>query len=89
MSALYAHFQLGQPIRQAIEQLSFRYLHIKTSKTGVLDHVFETYLRTAEPEGISFLDWVTSEAYDAEALTREFHAGWWGNLLADRILGRE
>ncbi|QUD87214.1 fused DSP-PTPase phosphatase/NAD kinase-like protein [Phenylobacterium montanum] len=89
MSVLYAHFQLGWPISQAVEQLSFRYLHMKTSKTGVLDHVFATYLSEAEPRGISFLDWVMSDAYDADALTREFHAGWWGNLLADKILRRE
>ena len=89
MSALYAHFQMGQPIEQAIEQLSFRYLHLKSSKTGVLDHLFLTYLRDAAPKGVSFIDWVSSEAYDPAALTREFHAGWWGNLLADKILRRE
>ena len=89
MSALYAHFQMGQPIEQAIEQLSFRYLHLKSSKPGVLDHLFLTYLRDAAPKGVSFIDWVSSEAYDPAALTREFHAGWWGNLLADKILRRE
>ncbi len=89
MSVLYAHFQLGQPIEQAIEQLGLRYLHLKSSKTGVLDHVFDTYLRDIQPKGIGFLDWIESDAYDAAALTREFHAGWWGALLADKILRRE
>ncbi len=89
MSVLYAHFQLGQPIEQAIEQLGLRYLHLKSSRTGVLDRVFTTYLEDIAPTGISFIDWVQSDAYDAPALTRAFHAGWWGNLLADKILRRE
>jgi protein tyrosine/serine phosphatase len=89
MSVLYAHFQLGQPIGQAMEQLGLRYLHLKSSKTGVLDYVFVRYLEDAAPQGVSFIDWVQSDAYDAPAMTREFHAGWWGNLLADKILRRE
>jgi len=89
MSVLYAHFQLGQPIAQAIQQLGLRYLHLKSSRTGVLDHVFLTYLEQVAPTGVSFIDWVQSDAYDAPKLTREFHAGWWGNLLADKILRRE
>jgi protein tyrosine/serine phosphatase len=89
MSTLYAHFQLGQPIQQAMRQLDLRYLHLRSSRTGVLDHVFLTYLEKVEPTGVSFVDWVQSDAYDAPSLTREFHAGWWGNLLADKILRRE
>ncbi len=89
MSVLYAHFQLGQPIEQAARQLSFRYLHLKTGRTGVLDEVFALYLREIAPQGISFLAWIESDAYDPEAITRDFHASWWGNLLADRILRRE
>jgi len=89
MSVLYAHFQLGQPIEQAARQLSFRYLHMKTGRTGVLDAVFEIYLRDIAPTGQSFLQWVESDAYDPAAITHDFHAGWWGNLLVDRILRRE
>ena len=60
MSVLYCHFRLGQPIRQAIGQLSPRYLHVKAGKTGVLDYIFERYLAEAEPKGMSFIDWVQS-----------------------------
>jgi protein tyrosine/serine phosphatase len=38
MSVLYSHFRLGQPIREAMKQLSLRYLHVKAGKTGVLDY---------------------------------------------------
>jgi hypothetical protein len=30
-----------------MEQLSFKYLHIKQGKTGVLDYTFERYLTDA------------------------------------------
>ena len=89
MSALYAYFQLGQPIEQAARQLSLRYLHMKTGRTGVLDELFALYLRDIAPKGVSFLAWVESDAYDPQAITRDFHAGWWGNLLVDKILRRE
>src|SRR6185503_10431006 len=49
MSVLYMHFRKGLPIREALAQLSLKYLHIKQGKTGVLDYVFERYLREGEP----------------------------------------
>ena len=52
MSVLYQHFRKGQPIEQAIEQLSRKYLHIREGKTGVLDFFFETYLKEGAPKGL-------------------------------------
>lgn len=89
MSVLYAHFVLGQPIAQAKEQLAWKYLHAKIGKTGVLDYMFERYLADAEPLGISFIDWVKSDAYDPAAMKADFRAGWWGSLLTEKILRRE
>ena len=89
MSVLYAHFRLGQPIRQAVEQLSPRYMHVRQGYTGVLDHVFELYLDEIEPTGMSFVDWVCSPAYDPIKIKGEFRAQWWGKLLVDRLLRRE
>lgn len=89
MSVLYAHFRLGQPIRQAIEQLSPRYMHVRQGYTGVLDHVFELYLDEIEPTGVSFVDWISSPAYDPVKIKSEFRAQWWGKLLVDRLLRRE
>ena len=89
MAVLYAHFRLGQPIRQAMSQLSGRYLHVKASNTGVIDYGFERYLSDAEPAGLSYLDWVQSDAYDPVRLKAEFHAQWWATLLTDKVLGRE
>ena len=89
MSVLYMHFRQGLPIREALAQLSFKYLHVRQGLTGVLDWVFERYLAEGEPAGLSFLEWVQSPAYDPPALKAEFRAGWWGKLLVDRLLRRE
>jgi protein tyrosine/serine phosphatase len=89
MAVLYAHFRLGQPIGEAVSQLSPRYLHVRAGLTGVLDFVFERYLAEVEPHGISFLEWVRSEAYDPVALKAEFRAKWWGAMLTDKVWRRE
>ena len=89
MAVLYAHFRLGQPIRQALEQLSGRYGHIRHGSTGVLDYAFECYLSEAEPVGLSFLEWISGPGYDHEALTARFRGQWWGKVLTDRLLKRE
>jgi protein tyrosine/serine phosphatase len=89
MSVLYAHFRLGQPLREAMSQLSLRTLHVRHGKTGVLDYVFERYFAEGEPAGLSFLDWVRSPAYDHVRLRADFNATWWGALLTERLLRRE
>lgn len=89
MSVLYAHFRLGQPIRQAMSQLSGRYLHVKAGKTGVIDYGFERYLAEGEPAGLSYVDWVQTEAYDPKKLKADFHAQWWATVLTDKVLRRE
>lgn len=89
MSVFYRHFHLGHPIREAMTELGLRTLHVKQGKTGVLDYVFERYLEEAEPRGISFIDWVQSDAYDRQQIKADFKAEWWGTLLTDRLLQRE
>ena len=89
MSVLYRHFHLGEPIREAVKELSFRTLHVRQGKTGVLDYMFERYLTEAEPQGIAFMDWVMSDAYDPVGMKTDFQAAWWGTLVSDRLLRRE
>lgn len=89
MAVLYRHFHLGEPISVALQELSLKKLHMRQGKTGVLDHFLEHYVREVEPTGVSFEDWVRSEAYDPAALKATFLAGWWGSLLTDRLLRRE
>jgi protein tyrosine/serine phosphatase len=89
MAVFYKHFREGQTIRQALDQLSPRYLHVRAGLTGVLDYIFDRYLAEAEPAGLSFVEWVQSPAYDPVALKADFKAGWWGALLSDKLLRRE
>lgn len=89
MSVFYMHFRKGKPIREAMDQLHLRYLHVKAGKTGVLDYTFERYLAEGEPAGLSFIEWVESPAYDPDAIKADFRAQWWGNMLTERWLKRE
>jgi len=89
MSVLYMHFRKGRTIREALEQLSFRYLHIRHGKTGVLDYTFERYLEQGEPAGMSFLEWVESPMYDPAGMKADFRANMWGSLVTERLLKRE
>lgn len=89
MAVFYKHFRERQSIREAIAQLSPKYLHVRSGLTGVLDYIFERYLAEAEPLGFSFVDWVTSPAYDPVRLKADFRAAWWGTVLTEQYLRRE
>ena len=94
MSVLYAHFHLGQPLREALaRELSWRTLHVRQGKTGVLDYFFERYLTEGEPRGLSLLGWVERAEYDHDALRADFEARATSDRplvrLGERILGRE
>jgi protein tyrosine/serine phosphatase len=89
MSVMYMHFRQGKPIREALDQLHWRYLHIRHGKTGVLDYVFERYLAEGEPAGMDFLDWVESDLYDPVKIKEDFRAQWWANVLTEKLLRRE
>ncbi len=88
MSALYLFLHEGRPLEEAQKQLSLRYGHIRQGKTGVLDRFFEDYAKAKAETGIAFWDWVDT-VYDPAAMKRDFHAGMIGNLIVDRVLGRE
>lgn len=88
MSVLYMHFRQEQPMEQALEQLSRKYLHIRSGKTGVLDFFFETYLAEGKPKGLSFEQWV-EQGYDAAALKARFLHGRKSKVDYDQLLRRE
>ncbi len=88
MSVLYMHFRQGQSIEQALEQLSGKYLHIRSGKTGVLDFFFETYLAEGKPKGLTFEQWV-EQGYDAAALKARFLHGRKSKVDYDQLLRRE
>ena len=77
----------GGSAADALAQLSWRYLHVSASNTGILDAFFRLYAATGEGKK-TFLDWV-AEDYDAEALRRDFRARGFASFINDRILRRE
>jgi protein tyrosine/serine phosphatase len=89
MSVLYMHFRRGKTIREALDQLHLRYLHVRQGKTGVLDYTFERYLTEGERAGLSFVEWVKSPMYDPAGMKSQFRAEMWGRLLTEGLLRRE
>ena len=89
MAVFYRHFHLGEPISKAMGELSKKYLHSREGLTGVLDHFLETYVNEVEPTGVGFMEWVESDAYDPQAMRKDFRANWWGALLTEKLLKRE
>ena len=88
MGVLYRHFKMGDPISEALEQLSFKYLHVKAGKTGMLDFFFQTYLDYKQNHDISFTDWVET-IYNPAEVKSSFMANWAGAIFTDKILRRE
>jgi len=74
---LYLLLAEGRPVAEATRQLSKRYGHIRQAKTGVLDYVFERYVRDHAEAPRAFRDWVR-DVYDPAAVKRDFLARWHG-----------
>ena len=92
MGVLYRHFHMGDTIEQAMEQLSFKYLHIKEGKTGMLDFFFNDYLKYADQEkdkgrDAEFIDWVET-VYEPADVKARFMEQWSGNPITE-LLRRE
>lgn len=77
----------GASATEAMAQLSWRFGHVRRSRTGILDAFVLRYAREAEGR-LGFLDWVRTE-YDPAALKRDFRAGGLAGFLNDRVLRRE
>ena len=87
MAALYMLVVKSIGARTALEQLSFKYLHVKQAKTGLLDAFLSAYI-PYEDKGMPFYQWV-EEIYDPVALQESFMTKGWANRLVDDILKRE
>ena len=94
MSALFLFFHEGVPLDEALDQLSFKYGHVKAGKTGVIDAAFDRYSAYAKEKGLSLSDadgffrWVDSE-YDPAEVKASFRSKGWGDLLTEVVLRRE
>ena len=88
MSTMVRHIREGLPIREAMGQLSWRYGHVRSADTGVIDAVFDRYLADHTATGIDFWDWVET-VYNPDEIDRTFTARRWANRLVNGLLKRE
>ncbi|WP_319825391.1 protein tyrosine phosphatase [Thalassovita sp.] len=72
-SVLYLMTQEGMPLEQARRHLGLRYLHLKGSRAGVLDHMLDMYAARTAVDPIGIEDWIATE-YDPDTLARSFAA---------------
>ncbi|MBV9654512.1 MAG: tyrosine-protein phosphatase [Acetobacteraceae bacterium] len=77
----------GGTAEAALQQLSWRFGHLKRSRTGILDAFFIRYAREGEGKK-PFLDWLRDD-YDEAALRRDFTASGISAFVNDRLLVRE
>ena len=86
-AVMYRHIRLGHPIEEAIQELHWTYGHFKGAKTGILDYVFDCYLRERR-DGQTFMDWVDHD-YDRDRIRAEFKPKGWAQFFVNVILRRE
>ncbi len=73
VAALYLAVIEGRPVAVARRQLHWRFLHLSTTDTGILDHVFDVYEAESAASGMDFATWLAT-CYDHEALTASWQA---------------
>ena len=88
MGVLYRLLHEGRPIEESLEQLHWRYGHIRQAKVGMIDYFFEQYRAFNAATPTPFLEWV-DRIYDPTAVKASFMTQWWANLVVDKILRRE
>jgi protein tyrosine/serine phosphatase len=72
-AALYLLVYEGAELAAAKKQLSFDFVHIRRTSSGILDHFLDTYEARFKETAITLRDWISVE-YSAEALTASFAA---------------
>ena len=88
MSVLYLIFHKQMDVKVALSELSIKYLHIKISKSGILDAFFEKYLLYIRQGGKSdFYNW-TQNIYDEKDLQKSFKFNLIRSII-DKLLNRE
>lgn len=73
VSALYLILFEGKTVKQAMGQLSLRYMHLRSTSTGIMDQVLRVYEREGEAQGISLRDWLEHH-YDPDHISETFAA---------------
>ncbi|MFD1341432.1 phosphatase domain-containing protein [Litorisediminicola beolgyonensis] len=72
-AAIYILAIAGGTVDEARRQLTPRYLHFRSTATGIQDYIIEVYAAAAARSGIGFEDWVR-RVYDWEEVQAGFDA---------------
>ncbi|MDR9395167.1 tyrosine-protein phosphatase [Roseovarius sp. SYSU LYC5161] len=70
-SAIYLLVIEERPVAEARRMLGLKYIHLKWSRTGVLDYILDQYEARAAQSPIGFEHWVATE-YDRDAIQAGF-----------------
>lgn len=72
-SAIYLLVIEGRPLAEARRMLGVKYIHLKWSRTGILDFILDLYEARNAASPIGFEEWVATE-YDNEAAQAQYNA---------------
>lgn len=72
-AALYLAVIERRPVSEARRQLHWRFLHLSSTDTGILDHVFDVYEAETAATPMAFETWLETR-YDHAALTESWQA---------------
>lgn len=86
--ALWRLIVEGSTVEEAREQLSPKYGHVRSSRTGILDAMIDAYERDTKDAPKPFMDWARQD-YDPEAIKAAFKPASAWSFLVDFILRRE
>ncbi|MGR3570387.1 fused DSP-PTPase phosphatase/NAD kinase-like protein [Brevirhabdus sp.] len=70
-AVLYLVIFEGEPLDRARRHLGLRYIHLRWTKTGIIDALFDSFAERHAETGVGLEDWVRHE-YDPEVLTVRF-----------------
>lgn len=73
-AAMYLMVFEGAPVSVARKQFSMRFMHLKWTKSGVLDHILDVFEDEAEQRSMDFEMWLRAE-YDGPEIQRSFDKG--------------
>lgn len=80
VAAMYLLVFENKPVSEARKMLSFKYIHLKSTKTGVQDYIIDIYDARNQRDPISFEDWLRNE-YDPDPIQNGFN----NKIPADQV----
>ena len=72
-SVIYLVTHKGEPLSKAKRMLSLRFLHLKLTKTGVLDYMLHQYEKSFERSGVHFEEWLETE-YKPQTINQQWRS---------------